>query len=340
MIDKEIALVREARPADVPSDPAAKARAWARLQAEMESPGRRASGPRPIHRRLGWRLGAVGVVAAAAAAAVVVTQVVGSAPPRKPSVGPAPSLELAARTIARQAVPKPRANQWVYAPELRNWAVAPGNTIGTLRGKVEVEQWWRFDGRRIAESVNGSKITIKGVLRPGEKLRPGRVVPGVDGGWIWGPGVWRSSPRGLYDYVSALPTDPDALLAKIRHDVKDDGDDTSTFGRIQQILDDDKLIPPKTNAALYRALAKISGVRIVPGVKDLAGRTGVAVVREENTMRVEIILDPKTYQYRGWRSVALKDQYAKTKLVARAGQVLNDTADQDARVVDRPGVRG
>ncbi|WP_329251591.1 CU044_5270 family protein [Actinoallomurus sp. NBC_01490] len=340
MIDKEIALVRAARPADLPDDAAVKARAWARLQAEMASPGGRASASRPLHRRIGWRLGAVGVIAAGAAAAVVVTQAGGSAPSGKPNVGPAPSLELAARTIEHQTVPRPRANQWVYAPELRNWAMAPGNEIGTLRGKVKVEQWWRFDGRRIAESINGSKVTIQGVLRPGEKLRPGHAVSGVDGGWVSGPAIWRSSPRWMYDYVAKLPTDPDALLAKIRHDVKDRGNDSSTFGRIQQILDDDKLIPPKTNAALYRALAKISGVRIVPGVKDFAGRTGVAVVRDESTVRVEIILDPKTYQYRGWRSIALKDQYAKKTLIARAGKVLNDTADEDARVVDQPGVRG
>ncbi|GLY89064.1 CU044_5270 family protein [Actinoallomurus iriomotensis] len=340
MIDKEIVLVREARPADVPADSAAKARAWARLRAEMESPGTPAFEARPLHRRLGWRLGAVGVIAAGAAAAVVVTQVVGSAPAGKPNTGPVPSLELAAQAIEQQTVPKPRADQWVYAPELRNWAIAPGNTIGTLRGKVKVEQWWRFDGRRVAESVNGSKITISAILRPGEKIPSGHVIPGVNGGFAWGAGVWKRSPRGLYDYVAKLPTDPSALLAKIRHDTQAADDDDATFYRIQEILDDDKLIPAKTNAAIYRALAMISGVRIVPGVKDLAGRSGVAVVRDQDTTRFEIILDPKTYQYRGWRSVALKDQYARKKLIAHAGQVLNDFADQGMRVVDQPGTRG
>jgi len=335
MNDQDIALVRRARPVEPPPDPAAKARAWARLHAEFAAPAR----PRTLRRRVAWRLVATGVVAAGAAVAVVVTQTGRSTPPKPPAGDQTVrTLELAAQTVERQTVDRPRPDQWVYSPELRNWAIAPGNTIGTLRGKVRVEQWWRFDGTRIATSTQGSKITVTRVLRPGEKPRPGHTEPGVQG-YIGGPGVWRSSPRGLYDYVAELPTDPDALLAKIRHETKDNGHDVSTFGRIEQILNDDKLIPPRANAALYRALAKIPGVRVVPGVKDLAGRPGLAVTQTGQGSRREIILDRRTFRYLGSRLVATEDQYARKKLTAHAGQILNDTADLTSRVVDRPGQR-
>jgi hypothetical protein len=327
MIDEDIAFVRRVRPAAPPDDPAAKARAWSRLQAEFDQPTAGRSWSRTDRRRLGWRFAATGVVAAGAAAALVAVQLGRAGPPASSSGDSAVrTMELAAETVEQQTVARPGPDQWVYSQELRAYAIAPGDTIGMLRGKIKVEQWWRFDGRRLAESTQGSKIIVQGVLRPGEKLPPVHA-PGVNGGFVGGPGIWSSSPRGLYDYVATLPAEPGALLTKIRHDVKDNGQDVSTFGRIAQILDDDKLIPAKTTAALYRALAKISGVTVAHGVRDFAGRPGTAVARTEQGTRIEIILDRKTYRYLGTRT-------------ERGGKVINDTADLDARVVDQPGQRG
>jgi hypothetical protein len=329
MSDPYIGLVRRVRPDDVPDDPAVRARAYGWLKAELAEA--------PVHRRtrrVHWRLMVAAVLAVSAAAVVVATETGRSTSHRAPVP---PTLEFAAQRVEQQTVPRPRPDQWVYSPELHNWEIEPGNTIGTLRGKVKVEEWWRFDGTRIAKSVRGSKLEVMRVLRPGEKLRPGHLEPGF--GAIGGPAIWNSSPRVLYDYVAKLPPDPDALLATIRHDVRDDGRDVSTFGRITQIIEDDKLIPPKTNAALYRALAKISGVRVVPGVTDLAGRTGVAVTRTEEGSRIELILDPTTFRYLGYRTVATVDEWAKNKLVHRAGEIENAQADLGARVVDEMGQR-
>jgi hypothetical protein len=331
MNDPDIALVRRVRPADPPADPAAKARAWARLHAEFDAPAR----PRTLRRRLAWRLAAVGVVAAGTAVAIAVTQTGSSSPPKTPVPGgdqTVRTLELAAQKIEQQVVPRPRPDQWVYSPELKNWAIAPGNTIGTLRGKIKVEQWWRFDGRQIATSVQGSALETQDVLRPGEKPVRGH-------GGVSGPAIWRSSPRALYDYVAELPADPDALLTKIRHDTKDSGRDVSTFGRIEQILDDDKLIPPKTNAALYRALAKIPSVTVVPEVKDFAGRPGIAVTQTAQGNREEMILDRKTYRFLGTRMIVTEDRRWHGKIWEHAGEVPNQSADLDSRVVDRPGQR-
>jgi hypothetical protein len=315
MSDPYIDLVRRSRPDDVPDDPAVRARAYGWLGAEFTEA--------PVHTRRGrvpWRLMAA-ATALVVGAAVVIVETGRSTPHR----APAPlTLELVAQRVEQQPVPRPRPDQWVYSPELHNWEIAPGNTIGVLRGKIKVEEWWRFDGTHIAKSVQGSKLEVVRVLRPGEKLRRGDID---------------SSPRVLYDFVAKLPTDPDALLTKIRHDVRDSGRDVSTFGRITQIIEDDKLIPPKTNAALYRALAKISGVRLVPGVTDLAGRPGVAVTRTEGRNRIEVVLDPSTFRYLGYRTVAAADEWAKGKLFLRAGEVVSAEADLGARVVDRMGER-
>jgi hypothetical protein len=53
-------LIAWARPVDPPHDPAAKARAWARLHAEFDAPPRR----RRLGARAGWRPVAIGVAAA------------------------------------------------------------------------------------------------------------------------------------------------------------------------------------------------------------------------------------------------------------------------------------
>jgi hypothetical protein len=51
----------------------------------------------------------------------------------------------------------------------------------------------------------------------------------------------------------------------------------------------------------------------------------------------QIILDRKTYRFLGVRMTLTEDETVHGKVLGRAGQVLNDSADLDWRVVDRPG---
>jgi hypothetical protein len=102
--------------------------------------------------------------------------------------------------------------------------------------------------------------------------------------------------------VAGLPTDPDALLARIRKDYRDKGRDVTTYGVIAMLFRDNQLIPPKTNAALYRALAKIPGVRVVENATDYAGRQGIGVAfggGNEKGHGQMIVLNPETYRYMG-----------------------------------------
>jgi hypothetical protein len=129
-----------------------------------------------------------------------------------------------------------------------------------------------------------------------------------------------------YRYLTTLPTDPDALLALIRASVsvtagsKPDAvpdSDQEAFGRIGDLIRL-AILPPRLAAALYRAAAKIPGVRIVPNAVDAAGRHGIGVARTMNAAaahpapgeggvgvaivdNLEWIFDAKTYHLLGER---------------------------------------
>lgn len=344
MIDEEVALIRRARPLIPPVDPAMKSRALTRLQAEFDTPQprirwlRRRPG-RAVGRQRsivgGWRqLAAAGLVAASAAGAIVAVQTgrTGggvSTPPSGSGVNTTTTtLELAAVAVARQTiVPRPRGNQWIYTQKTMAFALQPGNAVGPdamLRNKVKVEEWWRFDGSAMAEAVRGGKLYIKGIEGPGRRPRPGHVDPRYNGGFIGGPGVVNQTPHRLYEKMARLPGEPDALLARVRRDYRDKGEDVTTFGVIAAMLRNNRLIPPEVNAALYRALAKIPKVRVVQNATDYAGRRGIGVIfgneiaRQGEQIANMVILDPRTYRYMG------------------------DTVESilDFAVVDKPGQRG
>lgn len=312
MNEEDIALIRRFRPAGPPDDPMVKTRALARLRRELDSaPARR----RPIGRRTaltGLVATGVAVIVVAAGNAGLLGErsrddphaVASGGTPRSTPDVTLGTLELAAAAVERQKTPpRPARDQWVYTRKLTDSAFKPdvrGRAV-VLRGNVMVEEWWKFDGKETATSVQGSELRRKRILGPGERTRPGRVDPRFPGGAIGGPGIVNRTPNKLYDYVAGLPTDPDALLARIRKDYRDKGRDVTTFGVIIMLFRQDQLLPAKTNAALYRALAKIPGMRVVEDATDYAGRHGIGVVFGDHL----IVLDSLTYRYMGDEREAL-----------------------------------
>ncbi|GAA4637200.1 hypothetical protein GCM10023196_090040 [Actinoallomurus vinaceus] len=262
----------------------------------------------------------MGVATAACAAAGAVVASTGGHKPSSPADVTTRTLELAAATVeSGAAVTRPGSGQWVYTRQMDRYAFQNGDVVGSkamLHGKVKVEEWWRFDGTRMASSVQNGKLYVKGIV-PSIESRPSRHRdPQINGGYIGGPGVVRRTPNHLYDYVAGLPTDPKALLARIRHDSGDVGHDVSTVGSIAQIFRDDRLIPPKANAALYRALALIPGVRVAKDGTDYAGRHGIAVIFSGGGGGWKLILDRRTYRYMGSPDQAILG----SRVVDAAGQ--------------------
>jgi hypothetical protein len=108
------------------------------------------------------------------------------------------------------------------------------------------------------------------------------------------------------------------------------------------------LSSPRGQAALYRAMAEIPGVKVKTGVTDAAGRAGIAVTRESEGNRAEVILATGDYRYLGFRLVATRDQKVKARRMADgreapqpraipAGTVLIDQARLAYGIVNRPG---
>ncbi|MFF0391411.1 CU044_5270 family protein [Kitasatospora sp. NPDC004615] len=140
-----------------------------------------------------------------------------------------------------------------------------------------------------------------------------------------------------YEYLASLPTDPDALLKKIREEIAYEGQggpDAEAFIAIGTLLRDTYL-PAPVMSALYKAAAKIPGVVVVDDAVDAIGRHGVAVARtkESNGQRSEWIFDKSTFAFLGERTVQVGTP-APGQVVTKPGTVLVTAAVTKRAVVN------
>jgi hypothetical protein len=279
----------------------------------------------------------LGLVAVLGAAVLVARQV----PKEREPAAPAAS--------AAEPIPKP--HQWVYEKELR---VEYGS-----RKPWTVELWNRVDGKKTASAINNDlrEARVSDTSRqqrlasalwsrcpPAKREQLARIRPAA------GLGHWFPNP-------SAVPTDPDGLLAAVYRLVEDPACSPILVGDTVQdrafILIDGMFqswLPAEVRVALYQALAKIPGVTVVEGATDAAGRRGVAFTRaaaiegpgSSDWLRLEIIMDPDTHRYLGARHVVTRDHFipdtpSGTKGTRfRKGQVLVSRAQVALAVVDAP----
>ncbi|NNN32581.1 CU044_5270 family protein [Streptomyces sp. S3(2020)] len=276
---------------------------------------------RAVPRRRTILAGAATAGALAVTAGIVVALPEDDTPARKgPQVlsagASAEALELAAATVEKYDGTEPRPKQWVYV-----------KSTAFLQGKPQTsELWTRWDGTGFAQ-------------KPGFSVEVG-LDPDKMSVW-YGPnqeeklkeeGYDDRSQRQFYRFLATLPSDPDRMMKRIREEHAIGSIEGETPAqrdwREIDVLYRSVLIPPKVQAGLFRALAKIPGARVTTGVKDPLGRRaiGVSVTWPGRTAsgskgRQEIFFDAKTYGY--------------------LGQTRNDGASVAARddwgVVDKPG---
>ncbi|WP_409237031.1 CU044_5270 family protein [Streptomyces sp. PA5.6] len=138
-----------------------------------------------------------------------------------------------------------------------------------------------------------------------------------------------------YRNLQKLPTGPADMLDWIRREA--DGDtsaDQAAFVLVGD-LSYESLMPPKQAAALYLAASRIPGVRLIDDAVDAEGRHGVAIAREDQGERQELIFDRETKRFLGAREVAAEDlSYGPKK-----GDVLGHSAILERVVVDKLGER-
>ncbi|MER6178226.1 CU044_5270 family protein [Streptosporangium sp. NPDC001681] len=308
-----------------------------RLRALRARSLRRRRRLRPV---LSLPLAMTAAVAVIAAVAVVVHD--DERPVARPPVT-AEATPVSAEVMLRQAalmaekrLPdgiSPRPDQWLYRKSVVR---QPAD------GSVETQEYWtRYDGTRQA-------------TRLGRRPMETRTL-GPD------PGDDDLSPRQYAARLAKLPTDPDRLLAHVKGDRhwKDKPDeergradypDARAFGVLSVYLSQEVPLPPKLEAAIFRALARIPGVRVDLGIRDAAGRSGMGIAyevgapgfgtrRDENgqvTERSYVILDSTTYRYLGSRTDYLRDQLINGAVAFPQGSFFA-TAKVAAGVVDEPG---
>ncbi|MER7199450.1 hypothetical protein CG723_37235 [Streptomyces sp. CB01635] len=269
-----------------------------------------------------WLRPAFAAVAVATAAAVTFVALpsdgAGAPPPTKEAVALLEDVALAAEHSDTPA--RIRDDQFVYVDSLVSYSQSGEGMKTKIPPLHRLETWQSVDGTR------------KGLVR--EK---GRGQWATETGPVPGKPGYETSTS--YRHLSTLPTDPDAMLRWLRGTGPEHSGqqaDQAMFVLVGDLIRD-ALVPPEVGAALYRAAARIPGVTVVKGVKDAAGRPGIAVARKDpdNPSRDEWIFDVKTHEFLGERTVATEAWSGGVK----KGQVTSNTAVVDRAVVDKPGQR-
>ncbi|MCW8381809.1 CU044_5270 family protein [Streptomyces justiciae] len=305
----DLTAVRElAADAPPPTDEARSA-ARARLRRAVVQEGRPGA---LLSRRLMFRVAVAGTAAAAVAGGVVVaTRSERDADgPRMATLSAAELLHRAAdRTRADSAgLPIPRNDQYLYTKTYISRTYVEGG-----RRRTWTDESWT--------SVDGSK--------PSRRQEYGKVhhdPPLAEHEVMW--------PPTEYTALAKWPTDPDALLDRLRMGGR--GDDRTAFMNAVQFFVVPRVMPPGLEAASFEAVARIPGIRIDRGVVDALGRQGIAVSYPESDFA--FLFDTKSYAYLGLNvdggtgemvdgRMKLRDRYHELR------------ARQETGVVDRIGQR-
>lgn len=266
----DLTAVRELH-ADVPAlTDEARSAARARLQRAILQEDRRGVLPR----RLMLRVAVAGTAAAAVAGGVVVATRRGgdTGAPRMTTLSAAQLLHRAAdRSRADDTrMPIPRNDQYVYTK-----TYITRTYVKSGRNKTWTDESWI--------SVDGSK--------PSKREEYGKIhndPPLGEHEVMWPPTV--------YAKLATWPTDPDALLKRLRMG-RGTKADMQAFVNACQFFVVPRVMPPGLEAATFEAVAKIPGIRIDRQAVDALGRRGVAVSYPE--IDFAFIFDPETYAYLG-----------------------------------------
>jgi hypothetical protein len=272
-------------------------------------------------------------------------------PPGQPSYGRASTeaqlIDYATRAAAADRAPRP--DEWVVTKVEQ--ADSSGGGGGYLFGQPDQRhiylQWHRGDGCAGTEALAfpanlAPAKTVTGKLTV--SLNPQAVYGGERDCWYDLAG-WKSV---TYSYLDSLPTDPAALEGVILKNNPPGGfiptREAAIFDAIHVLLADGGpagvVVPRKLEAAFYQILQRLPGVHFESDT-DLAGRNGLGFwMVVEGYLKEEIVIDPLTYQYMGFKDVAIKD-HTDTGLDGirhiEKGHVLGWEALLGSAIVQRPG---
>lgn len=303
--------------------------------------GARSTRGRPRHRR--WIAVAATIAALVAGGVVLETTSIGG---NRPSSALAAELNAAADRVV--AVDRPvRPGQYRL---IRTYTWEGGSTTTddgrNLAWKEEhlyqtwvPADWTKTWMQRIV--YTGRRTWVSGTDADAKKLGLSYIPRGVDvtrarcGGFgtdaataCRRTGHW-SDPTPAW--LAGLPRDPWKLYQRLRADsARNQWGDAQLFMTASDALRTG-LLPADLRAALYRALAYIPGLKITDRAANLEGRVGVAYGMDLDAVRKEVVIDPRTGQFIGERTVGLP---GNDRL--KPGQAVPDTA-VSTTVVNRIG---
>lgn len=230
---------------------------------------------------------------------------------------------IATAAMASDTTPV-RDDQFVYVRTLVRENT--GTFTGPIRlGALHTEERWT--------SQDPGPLRITGWLKASGKdaIMPGQMIP------IESPDP---RPEGVdhltYRWLASLPTDPDALLARLRKEarpVEGESRDQAVFSLIGDLISG-TIMPPANAAAFYKAAAKLPGVREIPDAVDATGRHGIAITLDDTgfATRDEWIFDRETLALLGARFyITDPDRGITTETLAGTSAVM------ETAVVDKKG---
>lgn len=277
-----------------------------------------------VRRRFARPAVLVPLVSAALAGVLLTTLTTGGNTPAAQTAGASGTLDrIATAAMASDTTPV-RDGQFVYVRSLERSNT--GTFTGPVRlGALHTEERWTAQG--------SGPLRITGWLRASGKdaVMPGQLIP-VDATEPVPEGV----DRPTYRWLASLPTDPGALLARLREEarpVEGESRDQAVFSLIGELISG-TVMPPANAAAFYRAAAKLPGVREIPDAVDATGRHGIAITLDDTgfATRDEWIFDKETLALLGSRFYITDPERGITKETLAGTSAVMETA-----VVDRKG---
>ncbi|TVZ01614.1 hypothetical protein EAS64_29465 [Trebonia kvetii] len=255
-------------------------------------------------------------------------------------------VDYTTRAAASAPGRAPKPNEWVVVKS--EFADSSGGSGGYLFGppdKREITLAW-FSGEPCGPVASVPRVPA--TVAPSETVTGTLTVDSAGGGRAGCPGTtlggWKSVS---YDYLNSLPTDPSALeqiLAGSAGPVVANTKEQAIFQAIETLLDAGEsqgvVVPPKLTATMYRVLQQLPGVTF-QSATDLAGREGIGFSMVlEGYFTQEIVIDPETYTYMGFKDVVIKDHALVgtdgTRDV-KVGHVMGWGALLGSAIVDKPG---
>ncbi|MCF3963727.1 CU044_5270 family protein [Streptomyces fuscigenes] len=300
--------------------------------------GRSLPTPSPVRRRVLRAAVVMPVAALAVAAALTGTLLAtgdhGNAAAAGPGAasagaGPAGGADVLLGRIAQVAsardIPRVRDDQLVYVKTLGAGASRQSDGTFVMEPVAQREEW--------VSQKPGRVVRLGMTYEHGEYMPWSEFVPAGDKH----PGLPEGILRPTYSWLASLPTDPDALLARLYRITPKDSDDRTKGDRDQAVFQEvgyllrDTVMPAPNAAALYRAAAKIPGVTLTRDARDVSGRHGIAITRvdERASTASEWIFDKHSLAYLGDRSYLTADSAAGKK-----GAIMDEYAVLASGVVD------